>query len=113
VSPIHVTEAEGVVLEALWRCGPLPPVRLITEVKSVRPWGDATIKTLLGRLIHKRAVRSERNEGLLRYQALIERSAFQESEVRALIDRLFHGDPEELAAFLSNHFRQAEIVAGA
>lgn len=110
---IHVTEAESVILETLWRCGPLPPVRLITEVKSVRPWGDATIKTLLGRLMNKQAVCSERNEGILRYRVLIERSAFLESEVRALIDRLFHGEPAELAAFLSSHFLERESLAGA
>lgn len=98
---IHVTEAESAILEALWRLGPLPPVRLIAEVKARRPWGEATIKTLLGRLMHKRLVRSEREEGRLRYRALIERQAYVEVEVRALLDRLFDGDPAALAAYLA------------
>jgi predicted transcriptional regulator len=37
----------------------------------------------------------------LRYRALIDRSAFVESEVQALIDRLFGGDAAALAAFLA------------
>lgn len=96
---IHVTEAESAVLDALWRCGPLPPRRLIAEVKAERRWGDATIKTLLGRLMHKRLVVSERGDGLLTYRALIDRDAYIESEVRALAGRLFGGDVEALAAF--------------
>ena len=65
MTAIHVTEAESAVLDALWRCGPLPPARLIEEVKRVRPWGDATIKTLLGRLMQKKAVLSAREDGRL------------------------------------------------
>ena len=100
MSDVHVTEAESAILEALWRCGPLPPYRLIAEGKACRPWGDATIKTLLGRLMHKRVVRSQREEGRLLYSPLIERQAFVEAEVQALVDRLFGGDPAALAEFL-------------
>jgi BlaI family penicillinase repressor len=98
---IHVTEAESAVLEALWRRGPLPPTRLIAEVQTTRAWGEATIKTLLGRLMQKKIVRSVREDGLLRYHPTIERSAYVESEVRVLIDRLFDGDAAALAAFLA------------
>lgn len=96
---IHVTEAESAVLEALWRCGPLPPRRLVAEVRAARPWGEATIKTLLGRLMQKRLVRSERQDGVLLYRPLVERDAYAEAEVRALAQRLFGGDLAALAAF--------------
>lgn len=99
---IHVTEAESLILETLWRCGPLPPVRLIGEVKARRDWGEATIKTLLGRLMQKRAVRSVRDEGVLRYHPMITRDAYVAHEVRLLVARLFGGDPGALARFLSD-----------
>jgi BlaI family transcriptional regulator, penicillinase repressor len=105
VAAIHITEAESVILQVLWRLGPLPPVKLIAEVKAVRPWGGATIKTLLGRLMHKKAVKSVREEGLLRYRALIERSAYVDGEVGALVDRLFGGDEAALIALLSERRR--------
>ena len=101
MAAIHITEAESVILEVLWRLGPLPPVKLIAEVKAVHPWGGATIKTLLGRLMHKKAVKSVREDGVLRYRVLIERSAYVESEVGALIDRLFGGDAALLIARLN------------
>jgi len=101
MASIHITDAESVLLEVLWRHGPLAPARLMAEVKTMRPWGGATIKTLLGRLMQKKAVRSQRDDGLLRYHALIERPAYVESQVRALIDRLFGGDAHAMSAFLA------------
>jgi predicted transcriptional regulator len=101
LGPVHVTEAEAEILEALWRSGPLPARRLIAQVQAARPWGAATIKTLLGRLMHKQIVRSERDDGLIRYRPLIEREAYVDGEVKGLVDRLFGGDPARLAAFLA------------
>jgi BlaI family penicillinase repressor len=111
MADVHVTEAESAILEALWRCGPLPPVRLIAEVKAARPWADTTIKTLLGRLMHKRIVGSERTEGVLRYRALIDRGAYVEAEVRALVARLFAGDPQALLAFLAQRRERAAPIS--
>ena len=98
----RVSEAESELLEALWRCGPLSPPRLIAEVKSRRNWGDATIKTLLARLKQKNAVRSERDGGLLVYRPLIEREAYLASEVGDLVQRLFGGDVAELERFIQS-----------
>ena len=99
--PIHVTEAESEVLAALWRHGPLTPVRLIEAVKVRRDWGEATIKTLLGRLMHKKAVRAQRDDGRLLYHPLVAREAYVAAEIQALADRLFEGDRRKLAAFIA------------
>lgn len=100
MTAIHVTEAESAVLDALWRCGPLPPARLIEEVKAARPWGDATIKTLLGRLMQKKAVLSTREDGRLLYRPQIDRTAYVEAEIQSLTDRLFGGDRSALKTWL-------------
>jgi BlaI family transcriptional regulator, penicillinase repressor len=99
-SPIHVTEAESEVLAALWTHGPLTPARLIETVKAKRDWGDATIKTLLGRLMQKKAVLSVREDGRLLYHPLVSRDAYVDREIQALADRLFDGDREGLAGAL-------------
>ena len=99
--PIHVTEAESEILAALWRHGPLTPTRLIETVQARRAWGEATIKTLLGRLMQKKAVHSHRDDGRLLYHPLVSREMYVAGEVQALADRLFEGDPEKLAAYLA------------
>ena len=98
---LHVTEAESEVLAALWRLGPLTPVRLIEAVQARRDWGAATIKTLLGRLMQKKAIRSQRDDGRLLYHPLVTREQYVTAEVQALADRLFDGDPRKLAVFIS------------
>ena len=98
VTPIHVTEAESEILAALWRRGPLTPSGLIEEVRLAQPWGDATIKTLLGRLMRKKAIRPDRDGGRLTYCALIDRETYLDAEVQALADRLFDGRLDRLVA---------------
>jgi len=90
------------VLAALWRRGPLSFASLIEEVKSGQPWADATIKTLLHRLMQKGAVRSQKDDGRLRYHAVIDRQAYVEGEVQDLLDRLFDGKPDRLVALLAD-----------
>ena len=99
---IAVTEAESAILSALWRHGPLSFASLIEAVKAENAWGDATIKTLLGRLMRKGAVRSERDDGRQRYHAAIERRDYLDGEVDVLVARLFDGRREELKVFLAD-----------
>ena len=89
------------MLAALWRLGPLTPTKLVEAVKARRDWGGATVKTLLGRLMQKKAVRSVRDDGRLLYHPLVTREMYVTAEVQALADRLFEGDPHKLAAFVA------------
>lgn len=107
--PVHITEAESEILAALWRLGPLTPARLIEAVQARRDWGGATIKTLLGRLMQKKAIQSRKDDGRLLYHPLVTREMYVTSEVQALADRLFDGDAGKLAAFIHE---LAALVAG-
>jgi BlaI family transcriptional regulator, penicillinase repressor len=97
----HITAAERPVLEALWRLGPMPPARLISEVRVGRDWGDSTIKTLIARLMHKQALLSRREDGVLRYHPLISRDAYAENEVRGLVADLFNNDADAFLRFIA------------
>jgi predicted transcriptional regulator len=99
---IHVTEAESEILAALWRHGPLTPTRLVEAVRTRRDWGEATVKTLLGRLLRKKAIRSERDRGRLLYHPLVTREMYLKAEIQVLADRLFEGDPHKLAGFIQD-----------
>ena len=84
------------MLAALWRHGALSAASLVDAVKADQKWADATIKTLLNRLIHKQAVRSEKIDGRQLYRALIDRETYVAGEVQDLLDRLFDGRAEGL-----------------
>jgi len=102
--PVHITEAESEILAALWRLGPLTPARLIEAVQGRRDWGGDTIKTLLGRLMQKKAIRSHRDDGRLLYHPLVTREMYVASEIQALADRMFEGDPRRVAAYIGERW---------
>lgn len=110
---MRITEAESVVLGALWRQGPLSFADLIAEVRARSDWGDATIKTLLHRLMQKGAVRSEKTEGRQRYHAVLERRAYVEAEIDDLVARLFGGDRAALRQVLAADDEPSLIAAEA
>lgn len=97
---IPVTEAESEILAALWRRGPLSFASLIEEVKAAQPWGDATIKTLLNRLMHKGAILSVKEDGRQRYHPALDRKTYLDGEIQTLTDRLFAGDRDALIRHL-------------
>lgn len=97
---MHVTLAESEILAALWRRGPLSPADLVAEVKAAQQWADPTIKTLLSRLIHKGAVKSERVDGRHQYSAVLTRDDYVDGELKTLADRLFQGQATPMIAAL-------------
>ncbi len=100
---MHITAAESQIMEALWRRGPLGADELIAEVAAREGWGGATVKTLINRLLKKKALKSERLEGRVRYAPLLERADYVQSESQGLLDRLFDGNLTPLIAHFAEH----------
>jgi BlaI family penicillinase repressor len=92
-----VTPAESQIMDALWREGALTAAGIVEAVKG-QNWGEATVKTLIHRLLKRQAIRSERIEGVVHYRALLERSDYVQAESQGLLDRLFDGELAPLVA---------------
>jgi BlaI family transcriptional regulator, penicillinase repressor len=88
-------------LTALWRREAMPFALLIAEVKAAQPWGEATIKTLLTRLMRKGLVTAAREDGRHLYRPAITREQLVESEIRRLAARLYDGKIEALISDLT------------
>jgi len=95
---MKITPAETEIMEALWRRGPLTADELIAELAERQSWGSATVRTLISRLLKKKAIASEREDRRHRYTPLIERARYAHSESQDLLDRLFGG---KLAPFVA------------
>ena len=52
----RISDAEHAVMEVLWEEAPLTAQDVAERVDPARGWSAATVKTLLGRLLAKRAV---------------------------------------------------------
>lgn len=107
-APIErISEAEQAVMEALWARSPLTAGEVAEEVAAARDWSLATVKTLLSRLVAKRAVTTTPDGKRFLYAPAIARADFAAGESRRLVDRLFGGS----AAGLFAHLAEAEALS--
>jgi len=99
----RISGAESQVMEAVWGKGPLAADEIVAEVGAPQGWGEATVKTLINRLLKKKALISERTDGRTRYRALVSRADYVQGESQGLLDRLFGGELAPLVAHYAKH----------
>ena len=97
----RISEAEHAVMEALWTRAPLTAAEVCEEVCDDRDWTLATVKTLLSRLVAKRAVTTEADGKRFLYSPVLKRGNYLGGESRRLVDRLFGGRAASLVAHLA------------
>lgn len=100
---IKISAAESCIMEALWTNGPSTAEELVRETGEAQNWGEATVKTLINRLLKKKALVSERSEGRVRYRPLVSRADYLTVESQGLLDRLFGGELSPLVAHFAKH----------
>ncbi len=100
---MRISEAESRIMDALWRRGPLVVEDIIGEVAGPQRWSDATVKSLIGRLLKKAAIQSTRREGRTFYRPLVERDDYILAESRSLLDRIFGGQVAPLVSHFAEH----------
>jgi predicted transcriptional regulator len=99
--PERISEAEHAVMEVLWQDAPLTAQEVSERVDPERGWTSATVKTLLGRLLAKKAVAHEVDGRRYLYRPAVAREDYVAGESRRLIDRLFGGKLTPLVAHLA------------
>ncbi|MCR5879801.1 BlaI/MecI/CopY family transcriptional regulator [Phenylobacterium sp. J367] len=99
----RISAAESHIMEALWAGDPLSADEIVATVGPAQSWGEATVKTLINRLLKKKALVSERAGGRTRYRPLISRADYVMGESQGLLDRLFGGELAPLVAHYAKH----------
>lgn len=106
---IGISEAESQVMEALWKKAPLTPEQIIAAVGPANGWAPGTVRTLITRLLRKKALAGSRGGGGYLYRPLIARADYVQAESQSLLDRLFDGQVAPLVA----HFAKARALSAA
>ncbi|HKR76527.1 MAG TPA: BlaI/MecI/CopY family transcriptional regulator, partial [Rhodanobacter sp.] len=96
-----ISEAEAVVMEVLWRSAPRSAEEILAEVGPAQDWQEGTVKSLLNRLLKKKAVKAERDGRRYLYEPLLSREKYVSQESKGLLDRLFDGRVAPLVAHFS------------
>lgn len=100
---MQISEAESVVMDVLWRQHPLGADEVAAALASQQDWQEATIKTLLNRLLNKGAISAQKEGRRYLYSPLLKREDWVMKESRGLLDRLFDGRVAPLVAHFSQH----------
>jgi predicted transcriptional regulator len=98
---MQISEAESVVMDVLWRRHPLAAEDVVAALSERQDWQEATIKTLLNRLLNKGAVRAEKQGRRYLYAPVLKREDWVLEESQGLLQRLFDGRVAPLVAHFS------------
>jgi predicted transcriptional regulator len=98
-----ISAAESAVMEVLWRKFPLATEDIVAALAERQDWQEATIKTLLNRLLRKGAISATPEGRRYLYSPEITRDDWVSSESEGLLARLFDGRVTPLVAHFSKH----------
>jgi BlaI family transcriptional regulator, penicillinase repressor len=101
-----ISEAESRVMEVLWRAGrPTSCDAVVTALAGSQDWQEATVKTLLGRLLKKGAIKAAQDQRRYLYSPVLTRERWLSFESQRLLKRLFGGRLAPLVAHFGQHHR--------
>lgn len=100
---MQISEAESVVMDVLWQHHPLGADDVVRALANQQDWQEATIKTLLNRLLNKGAISASKDGRRYLYSPLLKREDWVLKESSGLLDRLFDGRVAPLVAHFSQH----------
>ena len=108
---MQISDAESEVMQVLWRKSPRSAEDVIEALAATQDWQDATIKTLLNRLLNKGAIRAERDGRRYLYSPVLPREAWVAQQSESVVERLFGGRVAPLVAHFSERGKlsQADI----
>lgn len=98
---MQISEAESVVMEVLWQRSPQTSEEVVAALGKRQDWQEATIKTLLNRLLNKGAIEAQKDGRRYLYSPLLRREDWVMGESESLLARLFDGRVAPLVAHFS------------
>lgn len=101
---VAISDAESLVMDVLWRsAAAMPAEEVIGALVSEQRWQEATIKTLLNRLLKKGALSATKDGRRYLYSAVLKREQWVSSESTSMLERLFGGRVAPLVAHFGKH----------
>lgn len=97
----RASDSEMQVLSALWDKAPQTAADLTQRIGKINGWTQATVKTLLARLVQKGAVTAEADGRRYLYSPAVERADAVGEESQRFVDRLFGGRVSPMIAHLA------------
>jgi BlaI family penicillinase repressor len=98
---VPISAAESVVMQVFWERGALPTEEVVAALESHGKWQEATVKTLLNRLLKKGALKARKDNRRYVYSPMLTREDWLSNESHGFLDRLFGGRVAPLVSYFS------------
>jgi BlaI family penicillinase repressor len=108
----RISEAEWEVMKVLWETSPLTANEIVEALSKQASWQRETIRTLIHRLVQKKAVRFEKKGRQYHYYPAVAESECIKAQTRSFLRRFRPGAIEPmLAALVEEERLSAEQIA--
>lgn len=97
----RISEAEWVVMEVVWRKHPVTALEVVQQLTAHKQWQDQTIRTMLRRLIRKKALTYQADGKVYYYSPAVSREQCVRGESRSFLERVFGGAAQPLLVQLA------------
>jgi BlaI family penicillinase repressor len=98
-----ISDAEWSVMTVLWSKPGLTADQVVTALKGKVTWNARTVRTLIGRLLRKKALTFEKEGRKYRYLPIVNREQCARQERRSFVQRVYGGTVTPmLAAFIED-----------
>src|SRR5471032_527846 len=107
-----ISEAEWIVMEVVWRQNPITALEVVQQLTAHKQWQDQTIRTMLRRLIRKKALKYKAEGKVYYYAPAVSREQCVRGESRSFLERVFGGTAQPLLVQLVQETKlSAEEIA--
>lgn len=100
-----ISDAEWVVMEVIWKRHPITALEVVQQLTAHKQWQDQTIRTMLRRLIRKKALTYKASGKIYYYEPAVSREQCVRVESRSFLERIFGGAAQPLLVQLMQESR--------
>jgi len=107
----RISDSEWEVMRILWAENPLTANRIVERLTATTPWKATTIRTLINRLVEKKAIGYQKKGREHHYYPLASESQCVQAESQSFLSRVYRGALNPiLAAFMENEELSPEDI---
>ena len=109
---MQISQSEKVLMDALWskssRNNPMTANQIIDSIDRSLGWHDKTVKTLLNRLLKKKAIDFEQRGRVYLYYPVLKEQDYLQDASNNFLQRVFNGSVSSLVASFAKQEKLTE-----
>lgn len=99
----NIADTEWTVMKVIWANSPCTASKIIDELSGVTKWKPKTVKSLISRLVKKKAVGFKDEDRAYVYYPLVTEEECVKAESQSFLDKVFGGELNTaIANFIGN-----------